>query len=1053
MSAAFAHAVAPPATPLVDGRDAQIIACERDGSPRVIAVRWASTARYGFPRDGYTVLRAELMPNGTHGPQVLLGVFRLPDTANWYAFATDVSARAPVAGPWFPAIAQSDLGFLLPVIRFADLRTPDTERPVLCARLAQWFGNPHETDAELAWQFWRHAPPPSLRQLLADPATVDAIHQFYWSQCVGFLHLLAQRFEYAVLIGLAVDDARAPPSSPVRYFLRIDPDRYEVVESQEVSPGRRCRPAAPAWCRAERVPGSVPHPAFAHWPTWAPPAPFASVDPDGQPLPARAFVPRSPSAYTALSWDGPPPPAALLTYDPVLYRIRRFDHGASTAAQGTAPVLPARTQFQEIVPGELLRRGDSEPHFTDLPGMSWPPLEGWYDYEVVGLDLFGVPTPPAPRTAIRHFDDFAPPAPGVRVTSGHTSTFAQNSSSNAVDLTIDWSGPEDFDGPDTREFRVAVQYVPLELTPVRIEAVADAGLFNVEVSLSGWIHALGSWSGAVFSVPGTDYPAVSAAMAGPLLKLTVRKVGDRLPAAGMDGLVRRAGTPLPLTRIARLPRTPASPCTVTAANFTVAGGMHTLIVHLASATGSALPANPAVSLYLHLMRATFNAGQSGSGQWTLAEPKAASPARALWDKCVADPGALVGSPGLLFPPHAIAVTLTQPPGFLSGTATLAVTAADGAAYRSSPGLPVADSALANLAGNEGPASETIVSIRSLQPPQKPGVLAYDPLRRLWASSAAQYAEFAQFDVRWTAAFGAARYEVWRALDAALGAITVDDLALRAAAATAPNSAFEMRTDQVFGTHFVDNLPGRAPTRAVYRIRSISAAEERGAFSDVIGPVYVPDVRPPAQPNLLRVVAVNPAEQDSAISIEWTQPGDQTDVRYEIDWREEQDTRFQSAGAVRDAAPAADGRFRFLHNGRVPGRRYAYRVRSVREALDPIDPTATARRDIESLPSQVRVGSAITARRLVPPDTVTAMADAAQQSITVSWTNRDIYDAIELWRRPVDRNVFLRIGQPVTGQQQQLSDTSVQAGIYVYQLRARLGRRSSRSFESEPVQMP
>ncbi len=418
---------------LVDGRDAQIIACERIAQQRCIGVRWASAAPLGFPRDGYTVWRVEVDANGGLGQPVRLGDYTLPASADWPAFAADVAARAPAAGPWFPTIRQADLGFLLPLIRFADLRTPDAERPALCAQIATWFGRPHENDAELAWQFWRQAPPPPLQDLLADQATTSAVQLYYWRYVVAFLTLLAERFEYAVLLGLGTDDAGAPAAATVRYYLELNPKRAGEVRSQDVPPGKRCQPAAPAWCRAERVPGSVPHPAFAAWPAWVPPAGFAPLDPDGQPLPARALVPRIPAAFTALTWAAPPERNTLLSQDPVLYRVRRFAHGAATAALGTAPVLPANAAFSEIVAGELVRRTDTGPHFTDLPGMPWPPLEGWYDYEVVGVDLLGVLSAPAPRTTLRHFDDFAPPAPKVRVTRGQTSTIAQNATSASVD--------------------------------------------------------------------------------------------------------------------------------------------------------------------------------------------------------------------------------------------------------------------------------------------------------------------------------------------------------------------------------------------------------------------------------------------------------------------------------------------------------------------------------------------------------------------------------------------------------------------------------------------
>jgi hypothetical protein len=102
--------------------------------------------------------------------------------------------------------------------------------------------------------------------------------------------------------------------------------------------------------------------------------------------------------------------------------------------------------------------------------------------------------------------------------------------------------------------------------------------------------------------------------------------------------------------------------------------------------------------------------------------------------------------------------------------------------------------------------------------------------------------------------------------------------------------------------------------------------------------------PPA-PILVRVVATRPQELDRGIGVEWTQAALDEDLRCEVEDREP-DTGaapFTTAGVIARGTRPVNGRFRFVHAYRVPGRRHEYRVIAVREALDPVGPTSTARR--------------------------------------------------------------------------------------------------------------
>jgi hypothetical protein len=260
-----------------------------------------------------------------------------------------------------------------------------------------------------------------------------------------------------------------------------------------------------------------------------------------------------------------------------------------------------------------------------------------------------------------------------------------------------------------------------------------------------------------------------------------------------------------------------------------------------------------------------------------------------------------------------------------------------------------------------------------------------------------------------------------------------DAELRALAAAA--GKFALRSDRVFGTSFVDGLPGRAPVRGLYRVRAVSAAGSVGPFSEIIGPVHVPDVRPPATPNLLRVAAVPPEEAERAIVVEWAARGVGADVRFEVWFADAEDTggTMQLAGTVLAGSAAnGDGRHRFLHGSRRPGKRHVYEVRAIREVLDPIDPTAVVRRDIAGLPSRRLSAAALVTGPLPAPESLAAEATLA--GVLLSWTESDAYEAIEVRRRAPGRYGFEVIGR-LPGDAASFLDTTATHGVFTYQLRA------------------
>jgi hypothetical protein len=1055
-------ATSEPQTQLKPGSEIHVIACVRagpgmgtagpvisshvgpaaDGS--VLGVRWASRPDIGFPDNGYrlAIVAPDELDDDGKPRRAEVGTYFLPASDSWASFEADAQSRKPAGGPWFPSIDEESLGFLVPLVRLADPRTPLNEQRGLTVKAADFFGHPHGGDAELAWRFWKLAQPPPLDDLMKDQLSALALIGFYRRHTTNFLLVLALRFEYAALFGLGADVPRAGTTAVVAEVTGSWQAYLGVATSDRARTNSACSLAPPAWLKADRAPGTVAHPAFAAWPSWEPPADLAPLDAQGNPLPAAASIPRAPAAFTALTWPYETSRQNVIDYGPVLYRLARHDHGAATAGSLTTPPLAAGATWTEVVAGEAIIRGDEDPQYLDLPGMAWPPLEGHYHYALWAFDLLGSPSRGPAMASVRHHDDLAPARPRASATDGPLATVAAGASSVSIPLRIDWDAAEDFAGPDAAEFRVAAQWTPQQAIPVHVDSSAGVDSLHADVTVSTLSGKADQYAGRWLTFAATEYPIVSHTVGTPA-KLRVVKVAGGVPAAGADGVIFSAGSPTTPTRVARSARRPA-----VAATPSKIDSLEPLDLELTVSAQESLPSDAAVRIYLHLLRASFDAQNLGGGKWRVAAPAEGTPARAAWEKwsSLADPAAaLQDSPAIVFPPHSLTVSAPVPSGWLAGIVTLLVTAADSASYVDSPALPVADPALAAPTGNESARGEVVVSVRSLSPPGTPTVAAFDPTKRIWAHSAASYAEASTYDVKWSSAPGPLRYEVWRALEGALSGAqpSTTDAQLRALAG-AQADAFELRSDRVFSTSFLDELPGRAPTRALYRVRAVNAGGVVGAPSDLIGPVHVPDVRQPPVPNLLRVAAAAATYPDRAIAVDWTQAGPVDGVRFDVLFREAGSTpSFAKAGSLpAGTAPGTAGRYRFLHLERTPGKEYEYRVVAVREALDPIDPAAATKRDVAGPPSAARSGSAISRAPLDPPVSLAAKLTGAAD-VELTWQNRDSYESIEIWRRADSDFLHRRVGVAVGGAQS-FKDSGVAAGTWHYQLRARGIRREARS---------
>ena len=294
-----------------------------------------------------------------------------------------------------------------------------------------------------------------------------------------------------------------------------------------------------------------------------------------------------------------------------------------------------------------------------------------------------------------------------------------------------------------------------------------------------------------------------------------------------------------------------------------------LHVRLEEVEGAEIPQENA-RLYVQLLMTSFEATSKGSNIFDI-EPSSSDPRSddvQKWRNSAKPEKAMNGSPGILFPLHQVSITIDTPQNapvkspatdFVAGSLILAFTAADNVKYVDSPTKLVSD----GLKGNESEPETLTLAARRIGNP-KPLTLT---TRILWAKTASEFSEQAEFQLEWHAYDEASHYEVQRVLEGRLDlkstSLTDDELRSIAKQKT---EVFELRSNRVLGARYTDLLPGRAPTRAFYRIRAINLAGEAGEWSKVLGPVRVPDMRQPPAPNLLRVFA-SPLQTNDKVPLE------------------------------------------------------------------------------------------------------------------------------------------------------------------------------------------
>lgn len=1025
-----------------------------------VGVRWSFAGTRRFPEAGFTLTRSIAGVSAT-----VLTDFRLPGAVQgpggWVidraALANDLATRSLVAnGPAMPT--PRDATDLLPVLSFA---LPNADPAIIEATLedaARRMGESHLTDAALKLHFWKGLRPPDYATLRAmrfgtsdEVATYEAVVSHYVMQATEFLLLRAVDFGMARFLGLGLEDIMPAGSAPPILYTVEARWQWTKPESMTTSVSdTKDRPLPPVNVQARQGATRIGYPPFAPFfgaaAVWSPVLPAAV----GQPLRdlldlAKPGI-RTYRAPTArLTWDTQSEPlngdqTPLLSLDAYFWRIERHGFGPASAMDDAQPAVDVTTVFQTCHDGDYVLR-TSLAAFEDDVDLPWgdEPLEGWFAYRIRGIDLLGMMGPPSVPAFVRLRDVDAPPPPlpGTdveRVLLPAAGTFV-------LPLSLRWDAVNEFQAPDAVEFRIYQDWTPVAFLPLDVVEIlplrnstdaAERALDAVQVD----IRVLDG-DGVVIPhatraklVQGTlvtadaEFLVVGADSGRSLLR--VRKSAGRSPAM-RSATVRYSGISGRASRIVHVSRAPA----VTGVARTLGGNPLELEV-LDPVSGASL--GPAAGMMrLQLLGHSFDCAPSSNPlHFTVTAPDgdrwAANLLAALQNLAPADLAAFLdGSPVVFLPPQSAAVPLDPPLDYPGGALRISVTTADDAIYVSSAGGK----------GNEGASEELLLpAIAALRPVPVAGWVP-----RLWARDAAEFVDVAEATFHWEGMKGAVRYDVERALEHGLGVSPSgsDDVLIKAAANPAYEDAFERVTSGAFLPRWKDMLPGRAPTRAIYRVRGVSASNLEGPWG-IIALVRVPDSRIAPRAVLLDAV---PGER--SLTVSWTQPGPHDGIGFEIQTRPVQKAADPDEGwTVRsDLLPGAilpddAGRFAASVLDCTPGRALEVRVVPARHALDPDDPRAVRLRRIHGRPSNVLQSRP--SGEILPPENVTAVLNS-HGLVTLAWQNSDDYSSIEVRRRSPGRYGFERF--PLEGSAEAYREPTQldQTGTWTYEIAAAgYGRR-------------
>lgn len=995
----------------------------------IVAVRWAFGAGMPFPEGGFTLQRfvggiVQALVSGHKLP----GAIPVAATGEWEIDPNTLEAdrlnRAAVAsGAPLPDAAAATM--LLPVLAFALARPSPAILGAQLEGVAKLFGESHLNDLGLDHDHWHGSPPADYPALLALAyGTTDeryayrAVTKHYQARALTYLAFRASDFGMAKFLGLGIEDV-IPPST-------VDPIDYRVEAYWHGPEDARARAGAPdvEWPEPPKRPEIVQaatvigYPPYARFygtgATWKPVRPASDValsaSPDtlfGQLVEAASRGPRSFAAPLArLSWqtrtpdnsDGPPP---LVSREAYFWRIERHAFGAQTAVDDLEPPVDASHAFSICHDGEQVVRtvGKLFEDDIDLP-YGDPPLEGWFAYRVAGIDLFGIAGPPSDPGMVRLRDSYPPPPP--RVSIGVERLDLPAGGSPTLAISLDWEAPSEYAAPDAAEFRVRQIWTPVEHVPLAVaEVFPIAGALNavqVDVEIAdadGRPLAdalLAQFVGGTLLTCDGEFSILSW---GASLRLRVRRSAGRPPPLG-GAAVRFAGPAVEDAYVHRLARAVAVIGAVQVVSVTPP------LFDLLDAGGT--PIKPATGkVHFHLLGQSYAVVPTvDCAHFEIVAPdpverRAVTLLEAL-DQLPAGEAAvfLDGSPALFLPLHERVIPLHPPAGFAAGTLRISASTADSAAYVSGPVGP----------GNEGIRAEAMVPAFGYAVPA-PGP---EWIPRVWAEDSAQFAEQARATIPWQAMDVAVRYDIERAFESALGCSprSSDESLISAGKGPMGEAGFERVSSSVFFPPFEDLLPGRAPTRTLYRVRGVSAAGVAGEWQ-IVALVRVPDVRIAPRPSLIKAVP-DPAE-DRVITCVWTQPGPLEGIGFELQARDivtdtHPDEGWSTIADLLPGALASDaaGRFETQVADRPPGRWQEVRIVPVRHALDPDDPRAVRLRRIEGRPSNLMRARANGTLRA--PEGLRAIVSSTGW-VSLSWRNGDTYDEIELRRRAPGRSGYER----------------------------------------------
>ncbi len=257
----------------------------------------------------------------------------------------------------------------------------------------------------------------------------------------------------------------------------------------------------------------------------------------------------------------------LLPGRPVMYHLWRAELGS-----GATPTAPSRYNLISRDRPILVAENGATPHARD-----WPPFplnamdnalaDGWYSYQVSGIDVFGRHTPnstagawrqwapmPEPRpwyyqdppsdavvhpSAVRLLVKIAPPPPtGIEAyaldpedptvvkDAAYTAWWNELTNKNLIGLRVRWLWPEAHmvQAPNTREFRIYYQPGQLNalLGNTRTVTAAGAGQSDVTTDIPNTQPA-GSYVGSSLHA-GDDAFVIVGSQAGSPLRVRVRNL-------------------------------------------------------------------------------------------------------------------------------------------------------------------------------------------------------------------------------------------------------------------------------------------------------------------------------------------------------------------------------------------------------------------------------------------------------------------------------------------------------------------------------------------------